>query len=463
MSAPAMPSQQATRPLSVRRHVRRKMLWFSLCIGAIAAVLAAGVYVTAAYPSLQRAQKINLRTLSEINCRGDTCDASEFATDWQLGGSDYVIDVRTRYFVNIPTSSEENPAQFSPLDFSDTTFIMRFRQPTSYPTPDEEVWRMYSQPATWDGQNVEILIGYAEKAPWKMIETPRSLIPTVDERLREEAEQIAKAIASAGGRPLRGGRSLQKLSADGFVVVNAKTSQIVAWGPWLPLFLPKEVALPQSGRQPYVYDGEVYIVQTDTTDRLLATSLVPVGSLWWMVLVDAAAFIGTFITAWALSRRFLRNYFALTGVRVPDLGEACKCGEGQNVEFKRGLSEDESKTSSVEDELLKSIAAFANTNDGVIFIGVDDAGSIRGLRLDFSAKDRLERKVRQLTRTRIKPTPPIQVTFEEIKNSIVAKIVVARGEAFAYLMNGVIYVRDGSSDVQAQPEHLGRLVTEFGS
>ncbi len=73
------------------------------------------------------------------------------------------------------------------------------------------------------------------------------------------------------------------------------------------------------------------------------------------------------------SPRFLRNYFALTGIRVPTLEEACHLGEGQNVEFKRGLSEDEGKTSSVEDEWLKSIAAFANTNDDVIFLRVPPA------------------------------------------------------------------------------------------
>jgi ATP-dependent DNA helicase RecG len=185
--------------------------------------------------------------------------------------------------------------------------------------------------------------------------------------------------------------------------------------------------------------------------------------MWWLALIDAIAFVGTFFTARALSRRFLRNYFALTSVRVPDLAEACRCGEGQNVEFKRGLLEDEAKTTSVEDELLRSITAFANTNDGAIFIGVDDSGNIRGVKLDFNQKDRLERKIRQLTRSRIRPTPPIQVAFEEVRGLVVAKIAVARGEAPAYLLNGVIYVRDGSSDVQAQPEHLSKLIAEFAS
>lgn len=463
MVAPSVPLKRAIKPLSIRRHVNRKILRFSLCIGILAAVLAALVYVAAAYPSLHRAQEINLRTLSEIKCTGSTCDTSEFTTDWELGGSDYVVDTRTGYLLNCPVSSEENPTRFEPLDFSDTTFIARFRQPTSYSTPDGEVWRLYSQTATRSGQRLEIIVGYAEKAPWKMIETPRSLIPAVDVGLKHESQQIADIVTAAKGKVLRGGRSIPKLSVDGFEVVDADTGRVVVWGPWLPIFLPKDVALPQRGRQLYIYDGELYIVQTGTNDRLLATSLVPVGGMWWLALIDAAALIGAFLVARALSQRFLRNYFALTGVRVPDLVEACRCGEGQNVEFKRGLSEDEAKTTSVEDELLRSIAAFANTNDGVIFVGVDDSGNIRGLRLDFNQKDRLERKIRQLTRNRIRPIPPIQVAFEEVRGLVVAKIAVARGEAPAYLLNGVIYMRDGSSDIQAQPEHLSRLIAEFAS
>jgi len=115
---------------------------------------------------------------------------------------------------------------------------------------------------------------------------------------------------------------------------------------------------------------------------------------------------------------------------------------------------------SAEDELLKSIAAFANTNDGVIFVGVDDSGKIRGLGLNFTQRDRFERKIRQLSRNRIKPSPPIEVAFEEVRGLVVAKIAVVCGEAPAYLLSGVIYVRSGSSDVQAQPEDLRRLVAK---
>jgi ATP-dependent DNA helicase RecG len=146
---------------------------------------------------------------------------------------------------------------------------------------------------------------------------------------------------------------------------------------------------------------------------------------------------------------------------VPTLEEALRNGESANVEFKRGLPDDTAKTVSVEDDLMRSIAAFANTNDGVVFIGVDDAGHVKGLDLDFQQRDHFERRIRQLVRTRIKPTPPIQIAFDDVRGLTVAKITVARGEAPVYMIAGVIYVRYGSADVQAQPDDLRRLVAEF--
>jgi ATP-dependent DNA helicase RecG len=146
---------------------------------------------------------------------------------------------------------------------------------------------------------------------------------------------------------------------------------------------------------------------------------------------------------------------------VPTLEEALRIGEGQRVEFKGGLSDHETGTGSVDNELLKSIAAFANTNDGAILIGVDDAGHVKGLDLDFKQRDRLELKIHQLARNRIKPTPPIQVSFEEIRGMIIAEISVARGEAPVYMLDGLVYLRQGSADVQAQPDDLTRLVAEF--
>ena len=119
------------------------------------------------------------------------------------------------------------------------------------------------------------------------------------------------------------------------------------------------------------------------------------------------------------------------------------------------------ETVAAEEEFLKTVAAFANSGDGVIFVGIDDGGRVKGLNLDFNKRDRLERKIRQLVRQRIRPTPPVQITFQQVNELTIACVTVARGEALAYLLGGVIYRRYGSSDVQAQPADLEALVAQY--
>ncbi len=441
------------KPLSVRRNVNRKTLVFSLSIGVVATLLVAFVYFLSAYPSLRRCKQTNVRTLSEIRCSGRTCDTSVFTTDWELGASEYVIDTQTRFFINVPTGTE-SPAHFAPLDYSETAFITQFREPRPYNTPDGEVWRLYSRQTKVGDRSFEIIVGYAQKAPWKMVDTLQPEMGLVDSTLKAEADKMAAALPLGKGA-VRGAR------VDGFEVVDAETQQVWEWGPWLPMFLPPKNDLPRMGSHVHVDNGDLYIAQIDTDGRVLATSFVPLGGLWWLALLAGFTFVSTCVIVRALSRRFLRGYFALMAVRVPALDEALRNGEGQTVEFKRGLSDDPTRTRNVEDELLKSIAAFANTSDGVIFLGVDDRGHVTGLDLDFTQKDRLEQKIRQLVRNRIRPVPSIQIGFEDMRGLVVAKITVARGEATAYMMGGVIYIRSGSSDVQAQPEDLTRLITEY--
>lgn len=268
--------------VSVRRHVNRRIVRFSLLIGAAATLLVIVSFFASVYPALEKSQEINKRTMSEINCTPTGCDTSSLSTDWALSDADYVVDTQTRSVLAVPGSEIENAERYRPPDYSDTEFITRFRQPTTYAAPNGEVWRLYSESTTVGDKKFEIMIG-----------------------------------------------------------------------------------------------------------------------------------------------------------------------------FKRGISD--SKLSKSDDEILESIAAFANTNDGVIFIGIDDSGRIKGLVRDSKQKDLLEQKLRQLVRNRIKPMPPMQIAFEDIRGLAVAKVTIARGDAPIYMLDGRIYIRSGSLDLQAQPEDVSRL------
>ena len=75
-------------------------------------------------------------------------------------------------------------------------------------------------------------------------------------------------------------------------------------------FLPKAVPLPMPGFTFYVSEGTLYAAETETSGSVLATSFVEIGSLWWIVWAFTAEFfLGA--VARALSRRFLRPYFAV--------------------------------------------------------------------------------------------------------------------------------------------------------
>lgn len=175
-------------------------------------------------------------------------------------------------------------------------------------------------------------MGYAVKSASKPFETPESLLSDVDIALKREADKIALRLSTPGGEV----RESRGFSVDGFQVVDADTSRVLEQGPWLPTFLPEGVPFPASGLTLYIYENSLYAAQTNTNGRLLATSFVDIGNLWWIAGSCVAGFFCVFFIARVLSRRFLRNYFAVTGIRVPNLEESLRSGEGQSVEFKRG-------------------------------------------------------------------------------------------------------------------------------
>src|SRR5271165_5242316 len=281
------------RPRSVQRIVKRRILIFSLFVGAAATLLVAIGYLASTYPSIRRIQQVHRHIFDEIVCSDATCDTHVFTTDWETGSADYIIGSKTRYFIDVPSPTEESPGIFAPLDYSDTQFIARFREPAWYKTPDEEVWRLYSMTSQADGKELDIIVGasfanptmisssfssqadgkeldiivgFAKEAPWKMVDTLQPDIGLVDATLRAEAEKLS--LGSPNAKSARGA------AVDGYEIVESRTQKVSDWGPWLPIFLPHEAKLPRPGASLYVAKGDLFVVQTGTDGRLLATSLV---------------------------------------------------------------------------------------------------------------------------------------------------------------------------------------------
>jgi hypothetical protein len=228
-------TERGVTPLSIRRKVNGKILAFSLFIGATTTVLAALGFIATIYPSLRRSQRVHQHIFNEITCTDTTCDTSVFSTDWKAGSADYIIDSRTRYFIDVPNPTEESPGLFAPLGYSDTSFIARFREPAWYETPDGEVWRLYSKESKVGDQKIEIIVGFAKTAPWKMVDTAEPDVNLVDATLRGEADKLAASRPNA--------RTSRGAAVDGYQIVDASNQRVFDWGPWLPIFLPTNVSI----------------------------------------------------------------------------------------------------------------------------------------------------------------------------------------------------------------------------
>lgn len=109
------------------------------------------------------------------------------------------------------------------------------------------------------------------------------------------------------------------------------------------------------------------------------------------------------------------------------------------------------------DDLASSIIAFANTDGGQIFLGVDDDGQIVGIR--ESELDRVAQSVDNVAFNNC--DPPVTIVLETIADEqkrIVLVVHVPKGDQRPYRTNrGVYYVRTTSGRRQASREELLRL------
>ena len=134
------------------KRVDRKILLFSILIGVAGALLTACAYLASQYPFLLHWKAVNLNAISRIHCAGNACDTSAYSTNLESEDPDYVVAIQKGYFIDIATGTGTTRGRFVPMEYSDTAFFGQFRHPTSYNTPDGEVWRLYSQAVRLGGK-----------------------------------------------------------------------------------------------------------------------------------------------------------------------------------------------------------------------------------------------------------------------------------------------------------------------
>lgn len=125
--------------------------------------------------------------------------------------------------------------------------------------------------------------------------------------------------------------------------------------------------------------------------------------------------------------------------------------ESERVEYK----------SQMIDDIYKEVIAFANTDGGVIYLGIDDKGNLIGI-------DNVDETYTRLTngiRDAITPDVTMFVRYVLQDNKVI-RIEVGEGSYKPYYLKSKgmkptgVYVRQGASSVQASPDQIRRMIKE---
>lgn len=125
--------------------------------------------------------------------------------------------------------------------------------------------------------------------------------------------------------------------------------------------------------------------------------------------------------------------------------------ETENIEFKLQVT----------DEIYKEVIAFANTDGGTIYIGIDDNGNTVGI-------DNVDETYTRITngiRDAIQPDVTMFIKYTLQDNKVV-KIAVGEGSYKPYYLKskglkpGGVYIRQGASSAQASHEQIRKMIKE---
>lgn len=128
--------------------------------------------------------------------------------------------------------------------------------------------------------------------------------------------------------------------------------------------------------------------------------------------------------------------------------------ESKTIEFKREYT----------DDLKYAVVAFANTDGGKIYIGINDDGSVQGIQDTDGTMLRINNMIRDAVRPDV--TMFTECGAEEMDGKAVIVLNVQRGTARPYYLSGKgvrpegVYVRQGASSVPASETGILNMIKE---
>ena len=125
--------------------------------------------------------------------------------------------------------------------------------------------------------------------------------------------------------------------------------------------------------------------------------------------------------------------------------------ESERIEYKYQLI----------DDIYKEVIAFANTDGGIIYLGIDDKGNLIGIENVDETYTRLTNGIRDA----IHPDVTMFVRYVLQDNKVI-RIEVNEGSSKPYYLKSKglkptgVYVRQGTSSVSASPEQIRQMIKE---
>ena len=132
-------------------------------------------------------------------------------------------------------------------------------------------------------------------------------------------------------------------------------------------------------------------------------------------------------------------------------------------------NEDQKKELKVEltKDIKKEIVAFANTNDGTIYIGIDDDGKIVGLTNAEKDLEALSGMIREGIKSDLTLYTKIYIEKINNKDIIIVKVSEAPNKPYYLSDKGLkssgVYLRHGNVSVQASEEVIKKMLVESNS
>lgn len=225
--------------------------------------------------------------------------------------------------------------------------------------------------------------------------------------------------------------------------------------------------------------GYLAEVQTNFPDALKRQSIPLDSQLWEIENYEQFLAARRKMLAEELNN-FLQNITETTDASVEtSLEDLIRAGESSDLEFKSSLRwgyQQGAVLSALEDVIMKSIAAFSNSDGGTLLIGVNDDGEILGLENDYNTlngtRDKFELHLRNLVSRSFGTSftaSNIAITFPMSGDREVCQLEIKRALHPQYLevkdkntgsKTQKFYVRSGNSSVELSLSEISDYIQE---